>query len=523
MSIIKKYNNIFLSHYENTNIFTRTSANFLMVISLVFFTVMFFLFFVNIKTVGIYNSLLSSGTSCLTASITMYLIARGYVWGAGTFMTIFQSVIILLVALNRTAEVSLATSAFFCFPTILLAVIYTKRWISLSVLIYLVVLMGLNTLRFDASTAGSGAEAARTMFIRGTITGIANLIMSYILAYITMSSLRLALRISMDETKRSTEKNDFITKLVNTIKNSYQELTTSIDRTDKAILNIFQNIQTEASTIEEIAASIEEISSSTASIEQTTQGQSNSVDQLSGSINELSGLIDSLQVLGKALQDEFAGISKTAGIGNESSKSLEEVNRKTMENSNNIQSIAGIIDEFFDKINLLSLNASIEAARAGEHGRGFAVVADEIGKLADNSSSELKKIKDLVDTNKTDVEFSSSIIKNIIKFIESLNQSLSTVQGKAMDTLTVISQQNKLQGAMLHGTEEVHKNSEVIKNSSAEQSIAIQEIAKAIENTNNLIQANSSDAQVLTESYEKLKTLAENLKTMMFDGVKNIV
>ena len=50
-----------------------------------------------------------------------------------------------------------------------------------------------------------------------------------------------------------------------------------------------------------------------------------------------------------------------------------------------------IKDEFFDKINLLSLNAAIEAARAGEHGRGFAVVADEVRKLAERTQKSLSE------------------------------------------------------------------------------------------------------------------------------------
>ena len=46
-----------------------------------------------------------------------------------------------------------------------------------------------------------------------------------------------------------------------------------------------------------------------------------------------------------------------------------------------MQTIAGIIDDFFDKINLLSLNAAIEAARAAVNTEeGSRVVADEIGK-----------------------------------------------------------------------------------------------------------------------------------------------
>lgn len=70
--------------------------------------------------------------------------------------------------------------------------------------------------------------------------------------------------------------------------------------------------------------------------------------------------------------------------GRGSSGSLDDINKKILTNSNDIRSITGIIDDFFERINLLSLNASIEAARAGEHGRGFAVVADEIGKLAED-------------------------------------------------------------------------------------------------------------------------------------------
>ncbi len=502
--------------YSDSDVFTRANVNFLFIISVVFFTVMFLLFFVNVKKSGLFHSFLSSGTSCITAMITMYLVVKGKVWVAGTFMTVVQALILLLAGAGRTPEMALATSTFFCFPAIVLGVIYTKTWIHVTLFFYLAALMVLNLLRFDPPASLHGAEAARAVMTRGTITAIMNLLMTYILANLTISSMRLALKISKEETRKSNEKNAFITRVMDTVKKSYEDLTLSINNTGRAISNIFENIQIEAATIEELVASIEEISSSTTGIEQTISEQNNSMNSLNDNIIRLSGMIDSLNRLGGGLQDEFKNISGTAAMGNRSSKSLDDVNRKTIENSDNIQTIADIIDDFFDRINLLSLNAAIEAARAGEHGRGFAVVADEISKLADNSSSELRKIKDLIDTNRSGVEFSNSIIGNIITFIETLNRSLESVRTKAMDTLALISDQQKLQGVMLDGTVEVQRNSEFIRNASAEQSIAIQEIAISIENTNSLVQSNHSDALVLKENYEKLKFLAENLERIIF-------
>lgn len=60
------------------------------------------------------------------------------------------------------------------------------------------------------------------------------------------------------------------------------------------------------------------------------------------------------------------------------------------------QKILRFVSEVAANSNLLGLNAAIEAARAGEHGRGFAVVAEEIRKMADNSASSVKEIREIL-------------------------------------------------------------------------------------------------------------------------------
>lgn len=80
----------------------------------------------------------------------------------------------------------------------------------------------------------------------------------------------------------------------------------------------------------------------------------------------------------------------------ELASSNEVLIRQGMEDAKIVESIgtmAEVISQIADQVNLLSLNASIEAARAGEHGKGFAVVAKEIGSLASQTSSAISEIK----------------------------------------------------------------------------------------------------------------------------------
>ena len=523
MILAKNFNRRFFSRYNDRGIVEKSSAQFLFIIAFIFFLLMTGTFILFIDRVDFVRLSVSCLTSIASAVITMYLIRRGKLSSAASCFVIFQCIISIAGAHARTPDITLVTIIYFVFPMLVMAAMFAPRIIQTVVLLLIIGLFVWNNNRYDSSLMNTGA-ADKTGFIRvGTVMGIISIILTYTITYFVMKFLRLAISASENEAKITAEKNEYITHLIETIRTSYHELTSSIDSTEEVITDIFINTQTQAATIEELAASMEQISANTANVDTATIDQNESVNELSISIQSLYKLITQLQVYGTDLQEEFALITATALSGKTSSQSINEINKKIVLNSINMQSIADIIDDFFDRINLLALNAAIEAARAGEHGRGFGVVADEVSKLADNSSNELNKIKSLISNNRKDMESAGVIVEEIVNFIEGIGVSLVSAEKKATETLNIISQQNTIQHEMLDKTGSVQEKSGIIKNASSEQSSAINEIVVSIDNTSSIVQNIAGHAQVLKTNYEKLKSLAMKLNVIISDDSRDII
>lgn len=518
MVLIKNLENRLFSRYNNRGIVERSSAKFLFIIASIFFLLMAATFIIFVGRVEFVRLAVSCLTSIASAVITIILIRYGKLSSAASCFVIFQCCISIAGAHARTPDIVLITITYFLYPMLVMTAMFAPRIIQTIVLILISGLLIWNNYRYNPSSIINDTSVNAGFIRLGTIMGLVSIFLTYTITYFVMRFLKLAISASDNEAIITAEKNTYITHLVETIRISYHELTTSINSTDGVITDIFTSTQTQAAAIEELAASMEQISANTANVDNAALDQNGSVNDLSSSLHSLYKLINQLQIYGTDLQDEFAVITATALSGKKSSESINEINKKIVLNSINMQSIADIIDDFFDRINLLALNASIEAARAGEHGRGFGVVADEVGKLADNSSSELGKIKSLISNNRKDMESAGTIVEEIVKFIEEIGISLVSAEKKATDTLNVISQQNIIQHEMLDKTGNVQEKSGIIKNASSEQSSAINEIVISIDNTSSIVQSIAGSAQVLKTNYEKLKSLADRLNVIISDN-----
>ncbi|SPF48023.1 Methyl-accepting chemotaxis sensory transducer (fragment) [Syntrophobacter sp. SbD1] len=212
----------------------------------------------------------------------------------------------------------------------------------------------------------------------------------------------------------------------------------------------------QAASIEETSSSLEEMSS------MTTQNAANA--------NQANALMDKTrQVVGQA-NGSMANLTV----------SMQEISKASEETSKIIKTI----DEIAFQTNLLALNAAVEAARAGEAGAGFAVVADEVRNLAMRAAGAAKNTADLI-------EGTVKKIKEGSEFVRKTNTEFSEVQTSSVRMGELVGE---------------------ISAASGEQAQGIEQISKAVNEMENVIQRNCSNAEESASASEEMSAQAEQMK-----------
>lgn len=445
-------------------------------------------------------------TSCI---IIVALVKAGRMEIAAAFMAYTACIIAAAGFLKRPYYVAGASMGVFMHLDLAYATLYCSPIISLSILLIFVT-THTYFYYFIAKPQASWflGETVNATYIDGIIT----LTLIFILGYVTSRFLNRAVDTAVEESKKNEENFFRISSLMDTIKMTIAELNESISGNLSIITKYSDNAQSQAASMEELSATVEEISAGTDSVTKATFDQKSSIEELISSINSLSESINSIELSGGKMKDTFLSFMQKAKKGSDASGMLDSINRKILGNSNDMTEVITIIEEFFDKINLLSLNATIEAARAGEHGRGFAVVAEEIGKLADHSTQELNRIKELINKNKSDSNESSSIISQILAFINDITSSLDSLQETAISTIKALEEQKKLKADMDEKSKITKAKTEQINIAMKEQQVAVEGIALAIEDTSKTIQQNADNTRGLQDSADNLKRISSALE-----------
>ncbi|MCX7679490.1 MAG: methyl-accepting chemotaxis protein [Spirochaetes bacterium] len=229
-----------------------------------------------------------------------------------------------------------------------------------------------------------------------------------------------------------------------------------------------------SSTFDELVASIERIHHST--LQQQAEGEKSKrlADELN--LAQQSVLRESMRVA-KSVEE----ITKAAKTTEESLKLMTERMNIINAGGKEIDQFVTIIDDISDKINLLSLNAAIEAARAGEYGRGFAVVADEIGKLAQATSDNSKRIAHRIKKVIADIEQGTNLVINTKESTDVIFSMVETITTGISEVKRLMEAQNKILEIVVQQAAVIDLMSREVASATQEQKNAMLQTMHTIE------------------------------------------
>ena len=233
------------------------------------------------------------------------------------------------------------------------------------------------------------------------------------------------------------------------------------------------SVQQNASGSEELSSTAEELSASVTEQAGLAEEVSASIEQICESISLNSSKAKQTEETARIVLDEVAyaeeSLIKSRAVSH-------EINSKVLQ-----------IDELARQTNLLALNAAIEAAHAKDAGRGFAIVANEVKKLSERS-------------------------REVALDIGTLSRSSTGLIDKTTEAFHRIHEQNeKLMNMMTE-----------LKESYETENININEIIKAVQQLNAVVQQGATAAEELSSMAEELSGQAEmvNEKMSFFDTGK---
>jgi methyl-accepting chemotaxis protein len=234
----------------------------------------------------------------------------------------------------------------------------------------------------------------------------------------------------------------------------------------------------QAAAIEETAASMEEI---TAMLSHTTQNAAQCKDLSEQGQAEAQKGKQVITKMSSAMEEiQFANDKLDRLVA-----MIGEIGDKTK-----------IINDIVSETRLLSFNASIEAARAGAHGKGFAVVAEEVGKLASISGKAADEIKELLDSS----------VKEVSEVVKETQARVHLGKTISQDCETAF-------GSMGSAMERMNDLIKTIAVAAKDQEVGIKQVTRAIGEMDKVTQANSRNAEMLSDQATGLHSGAESLNS----------
>jgi len=313
----------------------------------------------------------------------------------------------------------------------------------------------------------------------------------------------------------------------NDMNSSIRKLLSEINSVSKFIVGQSEELTQSSNEVntgsQQIAITMQEIATG-------AQSQANSAGDLSSIMSTFIAKVEEANMNGGQIQEASVNVlhltaegSRLMATSSEQMTKIDEIVQNSVHKvqglsskSQEISKLVSVIQEISDQTNLLALNAAIEAARAGEHGRGFAVVADEVRKLAEQVSTSVADITNIV----TGIQNESMIVSESLKegykeVTQGTSQINTTRETFEQINLAITEVANKI-NIVSANLSTISINSHQMNETISEIAAISEESAAGVEQTSASAEQISSSMQEVAASSEELEKQAENLNGLVF-------
>ena len=247
--------------------------------------------------------------------------------------------------------------------------------------------------------------------------------------------------------------------------------------------------------------------------------QASAVQQSSSAIEQM---LISLRNIDKVTADKLQRVASLQDRARDGQSHLKETMERMKRATESVDEIVGmvqVINDIADQTNLLSMNAAIEAAHAGEAGRGFAVVADEIRKLSLETATNAKTITtstqrviEEIKASEATVNTTGTMFQQTVAEIESVTDGIAEMKHTTTE-LSVGSNQ------LHHAIEDLNTQTAAISSSSVEIRSRIKDISESMQRTGTSTQNIVSSISRIDKAAE---VLAETSGGIFSEGKRNL-
>ena len=308
---------------------------------------------------------------------------------------------------------------------------------------------------------------------------------------------------------------------------------TEMNDASNSLAQLAEKLKTSTSaqkSAEELAAAAEELSANAEEVKSASGQISAAIEEISRAAQVASKACETAQTLGTKLENAAKEMGAKATVSGEKCvavTTLLTTNKEALDsmivnigqaaqmslgsakNVLELEERTRRIDKIVDAIvmvtvqtRMLAVNGNVEAARAGEFGRGFSVVAGDIRSLANESSENADRIKDLVKSIQgqitkvvTDIEgagikakeeaerakASTSNLERMAKDIKEVQLGVNVIAKGSEVAVSALQQASKASEQIATASEEMNRAS-TESATAAEQGLkAAQEILQAVE------------------------------------------